>query len=156
MSGSSAVAALAPIVPDLYAGPPGAERLIAGRRADGSLVFPLPTGPERETCEPVALAREGALWSFTIQRFRPKSPPYAGADDERTFTPFAVGYVELPGQIIVESRIEIDDPARLAIGMAMELVIVPFARSGGRAPVATYAFRPAERAGEANSGTGRA
>lgn len=90
----------------------------------------------------VKLGREGTLWSFTVQRFRPKSPPYAGADDERSFKPFALGYVELPGEVIVETRIEIDDVAKLKIGMKMQLAAVPFARAGGESAL-TYAFRPA-------------
>ncbi|HZZ37070.1 MAG TPA: OB-fold domain-containing protein, partial [Caulobacteraceae bacterium] len=72
---------------------------------------------------------------------RPKSPPYAGDDDEKSFRPYAIGYVELPGQVIVEGRIETDDFAALAVGMPMRLKLVPFRRAGGE--VLTYAFEPA-------------
>lgn len=82
------------------------------------------------------------MWSYTIQRFRPKSPPYAGKDSERDFRPYAVGYVELPGQVIVETRIETVDPGALCIGMKMRLHIVPFERDGDREPAAVYAFSP--------------
>jgi len=116
--------------------------LLAGRRKrDGRMVFPLPRGAESELYEPVTLDNTGRLWSFTIQRFRPKSPPYVGADDEATFMPFAVGYVELANQVIVESRIEVDNFARLKIGMAMRLELVPFRRADGTT-VSSYAFRP--------------
>ena len=41
------------------------------------------------------LARRGTLWTWTIQCFPPKSPPYGGAAGD--FEPFGVGYVELAG-----------------------------------------------------------
>ena len=48
--------------------------------ASGKYVFPL-MGGDKEFFEPVPLKREGTVWSFTVQRFRPKNPPYAGPDD---------------------------------------------------------------------------
>jgi len=120
-------------------GPP--PRLIGGRRhADGRIVFPMPGGPEAALHEPTPLAREGALWSFTVQRFRPKTPPYAGAD-EAGFTPYAVGYVELAGQVIVEARLSTTDPQALRIGEPMRLVLEPFA-TADRGEVLSYAFAP--------------
>jgi uncharacterized OB-fold protein len=117
--------------------------LIGGRRkSDDRIVFPLPRGAESELYEPVRLDCTGRLWSFTIQRFRPKSPPYVGADDDSTFKPFALGYIELAKQVIVESRIEVDNFARLKIGMPMRLELVPFRRADG-VTVSSYAFCPA-------------
>lgn len=119
-------------------------RLIGGRRkSDGRVVFPMPGGVEGQKYDAVRLAADGKLWSYTIQRFRPKSPPYMGADDEKTFRPFALGYIELPGQVIVESRIEVDTFARLKIGMPMRLAIVPFVRADGKT-VSSYVFRPVQ------------
>ena len=136
---------LPPVAAGLFRVENGEPTLIGGRRkSDGQLVFPLPCGPEQDLYEPTSLGREGHLWSFTVQRFRPKSPPYAGVDDETSFKPYAVGYVELPGEIIVESRIEVDDPSRLTVGMPMRMVLAPFHGSGGL--MATYAFRPVEDA----------
>lgn len=123
---------LPPVAPGLWTdeAPP---RLIGGRRlADGAIVFPMPTGDAAAAYEPVALSRTGTLWSWTIQGFEPKEP-YAGPGP---FVPFGVGYVELPGEVIVETRLTVTTGLR--IGMAMELVIVPF---GDRA---TFAFRPVE------------
>lgn len=72
--------------------------LIAGRcPATGQLAFPRPEGHE-----PVPLPTQGTIWSWTVQRFRPKSPPYAGPE---AFEPFALAYVELPGALILESRL---------------------------------------------------
>ena len=131
-----------PIAQDLFEEDPAGVHLIGGRRkSDGRIVFPLPTGSERQNFEPVRLAGEGRLWSFTVQRFRPKSPPYCGADDDRSFKPFALGYVELAGQVIVETRIVIDDPSRLKIGIPMRCVTVEFPRSDGGMAL-TYAFAP--------------
>jgi len=123
----------------------GAEaRLLAGRRrADGKVVFPLPQGDGADGHEAVALPTEGTLWSFTVQRFRPK-PPYAGPGDERSFSPYAVGYVQLPGAIIVESRLETRDFDGLRIGMPMVFTLQTFRTEPDGQDVLTYAFRPAE------------
>ncbi|WP_284741398.1 Zn-ribbon domain-containing OB-fold protein [Amycolatopsis sp. RTGN1] len=43
----------------------------------------------------VTLPAEGVLWTWTVQRFAPKSPPYVPPADG--FRPFALGYVELDG-----------------------------------------------------------
>ena len=120
-----------------------AARLLGGcRRSDGKFVFPFPKGPEADLFEPVALADTGALWSYTVQRFRPKSP-YTGPGDDRSFAPYAVGYIELPGQLIVESRIEIDDFDKLKIGMPMTFTLQTFRTDESGSDVLTYAFRPA-------------
>jgi uncharacterized OB-fold protein len=118
-------------------------RLIAGRRkADGEMRFPMPRGADAALYDPVELPAQGKLWSYTVQRFRPKTPPYIGDDDEKSFKPYAVGYVEFPGQVIVEGRILIDDPSNLKVGLPMQVALEPFPTST-RGEVVTYAFRPA-------------
>ena len=118
-------------------------RLIAGRRkADGEMKFPMPKGADAALFDPVELATEGKLWSYTVQRFRPKTPPYIGADDDKSFTPFALGYVEFQGQVIVEGRIVGADAADLKIGQPMRVEREAFPTST-RGEVVTYAFRPA-------------
>lgn len=95
-------------------------KLIGGRdRATGRIIFPCPEGGHHEA---VPLAREGRLWSFTIQRFRPKTPPYAGPE---AFAPWIVAYVELPGQVIVEARLVDVAFEDVAIGMPVRLKPVP-------------------------------
>lgn len=117
-------------------------RLIAGRRkADGRMRFPIPRGAEADLYEQVELPACGKLWSFTVQRFRPKTPPYVGADDERSFRPYAVGYVEFPGEVIAEGRIVVDDFTQLKIGMPMQVTVESFPTST-RGEVVAYAFRP--------------
>ena len=86
------------------------------------------------------LARRGTLWAWTTQSF-PPPPPYAGPTGA-DFVPFGVGYVELPGEVKVESRLSECDPERLANGMEMELVIVPFRTDDDGNEVVTFAFRP--------------
>lgn len=103
----------------------------ARRKSDGRLFYPAPRGREAVNYENVQLAREGTLWTFTVQRFRPKTPPYVGhANGE--FEPFYVGYVELPHELIVESRLVAKNPEHLKIGAPMYLALQRFDCSGGR------------------------
>ena len=126
------MSALAPIAPGLWTDE-AEPRLIGARRADGEIIFPVPSGDAAALVEPVALSRKGTLWSWTTQGFEPKEP-YSGP---QPFQPFLIGYVELPGEVIVETRIVDATPSDLFIGMPMTFAVVPFddARS-------TYAFRP--------------
>ena len=111
-------------------------RLIGGRdRESGRIVFPCPQSDRHDA---VPLAREGTLWSFTVQRFRPKTPPYAGPE---RFVPWIVAYVELPGEIIVEARLINAPLADVTIGMPVRVTQValdPEAPDG----VAIPAFEP--------------
>ncbi len=117
--------------------PENLPRLIGGRdRETGRITFPCPAS---DRFEPVPLSRSGTLWSYTIQRFRPKSPPYAGPE---AFEPFALAYVELPGETIVEARLTGVDFGAIEIGMALEFEPAPFAREYGET-VLIPAFRPA-------------
>jgi uncharacterized protein len=127
----------------LIADTPDGPALIGSRcRRCGVVAF-----PRQDSCaactsgdvEERRLGRHGTLWTWTVQCFAPKSPPYAGAAED--FEPFGVGYVELPGEVRVEARLTEADPARLRIGMPMELVLVPAPGPDG---VRTYAFRPVE------------
>ena len=116
--------------------------LIGGRNRDtGRVVFPCPDDAAR--WEPIDLPRRGTLWSWTVQRFRPKSPPYIGPED---FTPFAIGYVELPGATIVETQIVGADFDSLTIGMAMDLVTTDFAIATNGDAIRLYAFTPVTEA----------
>lgn len=117
--------------------------LVGGRHRDsGKYVFPFPEGEEVHAYERVALNPVGTLWSWTIQRFRPKSPPYIGPE---AFEPYAVGYVELAGQVIVETRIVNVNFDAIRIGDRYRTTVIPFARDADGTVVMTYAFEPAER-----------
>jgi len=110
----------------------------------GAHTFPAQDGCARCTAtamETVPLAREGTLWTWTLQGFPPKAPPFAGALDP--FVPFALGYVELAGQVRVEARLTEPDSERLLIGMPMELVADPLTTDDDGNRVMTFAFAPA-------------
>lgn len=89
-------------------------RLIGGKdRETGRIVFPFPGTP---AFEPVPLSSDGTLWSYTVQRFRPKTPPYLGPE---AFLPWVVAYVELPGEVIVEARLNDVAFEDVKVGMAV-------------------------------------
>jgi len=111
-------------------------RLIGGRdRETGRIVFPCPPS-DRFAAYP--LRRDGTIWSYTIQRFRPKSPPYRGPE---AFAPFAVAYVQLDGEVIVESRLVHVPLDAIEIGMRVELTQVALDPDAAD-PVAIPAFQP--------------
>jgi uncharacterized protein len=122
----------------LFTWPSEEPSLIASRR-DGELSFPARPGDET-----VLLSRRGTLWGFTTQQFRPPSPPYDGDDTSETFEPYALGYVELPGELLVQARFTESDPTRLRIGQEMELRIVPYTTRPDGTEVLTYAFAPVD------------
>ena len=57
------------------------------------------------------------------------------------FRPFVVGYVDLGGEVLVESRIVTADPAALRIGEQVRLTTEAFTPAGD---LFTYAFTPTE------------
>jgi uncharacterized OB-fold protein len=114
------------------------------------------TFPAQESCprctssevDTVELATHGTLWTWTVQGFRPKSPPYEGGED---FQPYPVGYVELAGEVKVEALLADVDAEQLWIGMPMELAILPFRSATTGETFATYAFRPSDEVDSTNS-----
>jgi uncharacterized OB-fold protein len=134
--------------PDVFTWPSDEPQLIGGRCTGcGSVTFPVPPSCARCGSTDVAhhlLPRRGTLWTFTTQEFLPKEP-YASGETMETFRPYGVGMVQLGDEVRVEGRLTEADPARLRIGMAVELVVVPF-RTDPDAEVLTYAFAPVEAA----------
>lgn len=116
--------------------------LLGGRsRLTGEIKFPCPKGASAEDFEPIPLKTEGTLWAYTVQRF-PPGKPFVGVTDRNLFKPFGVGYVELDGQVIVETRIVTNDLKALKVGLPMRLVLETFERGDGGADVTSYAFTP--------------
>jgi uncharacterized OB-fold protein len=147
------MAATRPVAEGLFTWPAPEPRLIAAECADCGLVS-FPAAGHCVRCagsESVQrlLADRGTLWTFTTQNFRPPSPPYDGSDTAETFRPYTVGYVELPGEVLVEARLTEPDPDRLTIGQAMRLAIVPYTVDPDGTEVLTFAFAPADAAEEA-------
>jgi len=112
--------------------------------ACGEMFFPVQRSCTRccgtvlESCE---LGDRGTLWSWTIQGFQPK-PPYDGGTGEAAFQPYGVGYIQMPSQLKVESRLTINDPTQLKIGMPMQLVLDPYRRTADGRERVTFAFMP--------------
>src|SRR3954467_5397927 len=120
-----------------------APRLVGSRcSAGGTHAFPGQDGCPRCTqtdMEDVELASRGTLWTWTVQGFPPKAPPYLGETDPARFQPFGVGYIELADQVKVEARLTVGDPSALRIGMEMELVLIPLAVDDDGAEITTFA-----------------
>ncbi len=131
---------LEPIAVDLWTDEPE-PRLIGGKLPDGRIVFPMPQGDVAKDVEPFPLSRKGKLWSWTTQGFLPKDP-YDGPEKEPgEFKPFVLGYVEIPGEVIVETRIADAKLEDLSLGMDMEFCVIPFDDTRS-----TFAFRPEKAA----------
>ena len=140
-----------PVAEGLFTWPSDEPRLIGARCASCGLVgFPAGTACLRcggTEAAQVLLPDRGTLWTFTTQDFRPPSPPYDGADTAQTFRPYALGYVELAGEVMVEARLTEPDPARLAIGQPMQLAIVPYSVTQDGVEIMTFAFAPVSPGG---------
>lgn len=117
--------------------------LIGGlRRSDGTFCFPFPAGPDAAEVEQIHLPQTGTLWSYTVQRFRPKAPYNDGLTEKDPFKPFALGYVELHDHVVVETRIVVSDFSALKIGIPMRIVLDTLRVDPDGEPVMTYAFTP--------------
>lgn len=90
----------------------------------------------QEAMAPRPLPRRGRLWSWTVQRFEPK-PPYRGP---QPFTPYGVGYVDLDGLVLVETRLTESDPTALHVDALVELTLDALPAEDGE--IATFAFSP--------------
>ena len=87
------------------------------------------------------LPRRGTLWTWTVQRFMPKSP-YDSGEAPETFKPYGVGYVELPGGVRVEARLTESDPDKLSIGMEMELLVDSYRTEDNGDEIVSFFFKP--------------
>ena len=136
-----------PVAEGLFTWPSDEPRLLGGRCDGCGLV----TFPNQAFCPRCAvgtmqvyeLPPNGTLWTWTTQEFIPKNPPYLGRERAKDFVPFAVGYVEIAGELRVEARLTDVDFADLRIGMEMTVTTVPFTTDEDGAEVVTFAFRPA-------------
>ncbi|WP_407698791.1 Zn-ribbon domain-containing OB-fold protein [Streptomyces acidicola] len=112
---------------------------LEGSRCSGCSVTVYPADEACPRCggpaEPAGLSGRGTLWTWTVQRYAPKSPPYrvpAGG-----FAPFALGYVELAEGVRVAAVLEVDDLDDIRIGM-------PLTVTGGRGVPRARALDPGE------------
>ena len=132
-----------PVAQGVFTWPAHEPRLIGSRCTSCGIV----TFPTQDSCPRCAstemaehlLSPRGRLWAWTTQEFPPPSPPYVGPTGA-AFVPYGVGYVELAGEVRVETRLT--QMNGLRIGMDMELVLVPVRTDGEGNEVVTFAFRP--------------
>lgn len=128
------------IDPELFVDTADGVRLAGSTCADcGTTTFPAQGSCPRCAGQNVArraLAADGSIWAFTIQRFTPKTP-YLGAECPPAV--YAVGYVDLGGDVLVESRLLAADVDAIVIG---DRVTLTFEQLPGTAeePVWTFAF----------------
>lgn len=136
-----------PVEEGLFTWPSDSPRLLGSRCVDcGNHMF-----PRQDDCpkcagnntQDVELKNKGTLWTWTIQGYPPKSPPYVGNVDPKTFEPFGVGYVELEDELKVEARLTLNTPEQLKIGMDLELVMIPLCTNKDGDEVVTFGFGPA-------------
>ena len=131
-----------PLADGLFTWPSDSPALIGTRCGScGEITFPSHYGcPRCASADMVSieLSRNGTVWTWTTQNFRPP-PPYAGPEE---FTPYHIGYVALPGEVIVEAYLTGFTDRPPVIGEAVELTIIPFTTDEAGAEVVTYAFRP--------------
>ena len=132
-----------PVAEGLFTWPAEDPHLLGSRCPEcGEVTFPVQDGCPNcpcNHCEPIELSTRGTLWTWTVQHF-PPPPPWIG--DPREFSPFGVGYIELPEGVRVEARLTENDAQRLRIGMEMELAIEPFVVGADGIERVTFAFRP--------------
>lgn len=134
------MSALIPIAEGLWTDE-AEPRLIGGKLPSGEIVFPMPAGDAAQGVERYPLSRSGTLWSWTSQDFRPKSPYEGPSTSPQDFTPYLIGYIELTGEVIVESYIVGAALSDLRLGMPMSFTLTAFDQTR-----ATFAFRPDQAA----------
>ncbi|MFE2499437.1 Zn-ribbon domain-containing OB-fold protein [Streptomyces scopuliridis] len=112
---------------------------LQGSRCSGCAVAVYPADGTCPRCggpaDPALLSGAGTLWTWTVQRYVPKSPPYR--EPPGGFVPFAVGYVELAEDVRVAAILDVDDLDEVRIGMSLTLSAgdgVPRARPAQESP----------------------
>jgi uncharacterized OB-fold protein len=122
-------------------------RLIASQcpRCDAR-AYPVQSGCARcgsVGLEAIELSTDGTVWTWTSQEFLPKAPPYAGPETPQTWTPYFVGFVELPEGLAVEARLTRFSGRTPRIGERVTLVAIPFRIDEQGDEVVIPAFAPA-------------
>ena len=124
----------------LWRAPPGEESYLIGSKCPscGEIVFPkMQVCPscQAQNVEEVKLSRKGKIYTVTVVMQQP--PLYY-----RGPVPYALGYVELPEGVRLETLYTDCDPDSLEIGMDVELVIEKAYDDDEGNELITYKFRP--------------
>jgi len=127
---------------------PAQEPALLGSRCNDCGIASFPASDSCMACSGQDVSVEqlpgrGTLWSWTIQQFMPKNP-YRSNETMETFTPYGVGYLELPGGVRVEGRLTENDPKKLEIGMEMDVVFEPYRVEDNGDEVISFFFKPVE------------
>jgi uncharacterized OB-fold protein len=84
----------------------------------------------------IPLSSRGTVYSHTVVTMRPPGGYYRGE------VPYAIGFVELPEGIRVETLFTDCDPEEIAVGAEVELVIEKLHEDEEGNDVIAYKFRP--------------
>ena len=140
-----------PIAEGLFTWPADKPALLASRcKQCGIAAFPVAescmacSGQEVTVEE---LPSRGTLWTWTIQRFMPKTP-YHSNETAETFQPYGVGYLELPGGVRVEGRLTENDPDKIHIGMTMDVVFDTWRTEENGDEIISFFFKPVDQTGQ--------
>jgi uncharacterized OB-fold protein len=132
------------LAPEISNWPNEDPQLIGSNCSDcDATVFPVHQLCPRCSSDQVSAAllpRRGTLVAWTTQGFLPGAP-YAGRETTKTFTPFAVGLVQLGDVVRVEGRLTESDPDKLQFGMDVELTMIPFTSDDDGNEIVTFAFQ---------------
>jgi uncharacterized OB-fold protein len=145
------------LAPDIWTWPEEPLQLIGSRcESCGAVTFPrqrrCPRCSKPQMVD-LRLPSHGVISAWTTQGFPPKLP-YAGGQTADTFVPFGMALVALDDVVQVEGRLTENDPAKLRIGLEVELRAVPFYTDENGDEVLTYAFEPTNT-GNTDDGSGR-
>lgn len=132
-----------PVAAGLFEGTGAAARLLGTRcAACGTLYFPRAPACRNPACtdgelQDVRLPRDGRLYSYTVQAYRP--PPLFRMD---AWAPYALGLIDLPGGLRVMGMLAGYPPQDLHIGMPVTLGTGALYRDEQGRDVLTYQFCP--------------
>jgi uncharacterized OB-fold protein len=139
----STTVAQSPVAEGLFRRSAGGVELIGSRCVScGTYYFPTALSCRNPGCDekqivPSLMGRQGTLYSYTIQGYRP--PALFRMDP---WQPYALGLVELPEGLRVMSMLTGFDPGAMDIGTAVELTVVPLYTDSEGREVLTYSYRP--------------
>jgi len=129
-----------PVKEGLWRTPPDEEPYLIGSKCPscGEIVFPkmqVCLNCQEQNVEEVKLSRRGKIYTVTVVM---QQPPlyYKGP------VPYALGYVELPEGVRLETLYTDCGPDSLEIGMDVELVVEKLYDDDEGNELITYKFRP--------------
>lgn len=93
---------------------------------------------QSQDLEEITLSDRGKLYAFSVLYY-PAPPPYK---PPTPFVPFGIGWVKLPEGIVIYSLLTENDPAKLKVGMDMELTFSKFDEDKDGNDVMVCMFKP--------------